>query len=62
MRDCSTRYPVCWGAAGHTLSHRATVRATDDKVFMPAILGQEMIADILHCKIATRAFPASGLV
>ena len=28
---------------------------------MPAILGQEMIAEILHCKIATRAFPVLGL-
>jgi hypothetical protein len=28
---------------------------------MPAILDQEMIADILHCKIATRAFPVLGL-
>ena len=35
--------------------------ANEDRVFMPAILDQEMIADILHCKIATRAFPVLGL-
>jgi hypothetical protein len=62
MRDCSTRYPVRCAAAGHALSYRAAVGATEDRVFMPAMLGQEMIADILHCKITTRAFPVLSLV
>ncbi|MGB9485031.1 MAG: hypothetical protein WCD04_02810, partial [Terriglobia bacterium] len=34
MRDCSTRYPVRWGAAGHTLSHSAALGATEGQVFI----------------------------